>query len=119
MRAVPGGKARGLRAPAAERAAGAPARLAVTVGDPRGVGPEVVAKALADVRVRIEAELVIVGPEGAGVQVGESVGKWRPGADGPEDAGRLAGLAVERAVSLARSGDVEGIVTAPDRKSVV
>ncbi|MFN2564665.1 MAG: PdxA family protein [Gemmatimonadaceae bacterium] len=118
MRAVPGGEGRGLRAPAAERAAGAPARLAVTLGDPRGIGPEIVTGALADVRVRAEAELVIVGPRGAGVQVAEAIGEWRPGSD-TAMAGRLAGLAVERAVSLARSGAVEGIVTAPLDKAAL
>jgi 4-hydroxythreonine-4-phosphate dehydrogenase len=119
VRAVPGGQARRLRAPAAERAAGAPARLALTLGDPRGIGPEIVGKALADVRVRGEAELVTVGPRGAGVQVSEVVGEWRSHADGPEAAGRFAGLAVERAVALARAAAVEGIVTAPLDKAAL
>ena len=119
MRAVPGGEARGLRAPAAERAPGAPPRLAVTLGDPRGIGPEIVGKALADVRVRLEAELLVVGPRGAGVQVAEAVGDWRPGTGDAAAAGRLAGLAVERAVALTRSGEVDGIVTAPLDKAAL
>jgi 4-hydroxy-L-threonine phosphate dehydrogenase PdxA len=36
------------------------ARLAVTVGDPRGIGPEVVARALA---AGIDADVVLVGPD--------------------------------------------------------
>ena len=88
------------------------ARLAVTLGDPRGIGAEVVAKALADPRVRDAVEPTIVGPSGTPVNADLSVGTWR--ADGtPADAGRLAGLAIERAVRLARSGAVQGVVTAP------
>ncbi|HEY8853634.1 MAG TPA: 4-hydroxythreonine-4-phosphate dehydrogenase PdxA [Gemmatimonadaceae bacterium] len=88
------------------------ARLAMTVGDPRGIGPEVVAKALADSRVSERCDVVVVGPEGAGVQVAESIGHWRPGPDAAL-AGMLSGLAIERAVQMAQAGDVEGIVTAP------
>jgi 4-hydroxythreonine-4-phosphate dehydrogenase len=107
-----------LSAPAADRAAGAPPRLAVTLGDPRGIGPEVVAKALADDRIGEAADLVTIGPRGAGVDVAEPVGDWRPG-QGPDVAGRLAGLAVERAVDLARAGSVEGLVTAPLDKAAL
>jgi 4-hydroxythreonine-4-phosphate dehydrogenase len=93
-------------------------RLAVTLGDPRGIGPEITARALADERVRASAELVIVGPSGTEVAVGESVGRWSPD-DGAAAAGRLAGLAVERAVALALSGEVDGIVTAPLDKAAL
>lgn len=87
-------------------------RVAVTLGDPRGIGPEVVARALADAVVRGAAEWVIVGPAGTSVPCHESVGTWRAGNEAAE-AGRLAGAAVERAVELARSGRVDAIVTAP------
>jgi 4-hydroxythreonine-4-phosphate dehydrogenase len=89
-------------------------RLAVTLGDPRGIGPEIVAKML-----RHEgADLVVVGPGGTEVPVQESVGEWRP--DGGDAlAGRLAGAAIERAVALAQSGAVGGIVTAPLEKSAL
>ena len=93
-------------------------RLAVTLGDPRGIGPEIVAKTLRDPRSTGAAELVIVGPEGVEADVDESVGEWRAG-DDPACAGRLAGLAIERAVRMARQGDVAGIVTAPIDKSVL
>ena len=45
------------------------ARLAMTVGDPRGIGPEIVAKALADPRVAGRFDIVVVGPRGAGIEV--------------------------------------------------
>ena len=93
-------------------------RLAVTVGDPRGIGPEIVAKMLRDGRAAREAALVVVGPSGAGVDVTESVGSWRDGSE-PALAGRLAGAAIERAVAMAIAGTVDGIVTAPIDKSVL
>ena len=88
-------------------------RLAVTVGDPRGIGGEVVAAALDDARVREVADLHVVGPSGAGVAVQEDVGAWRASRDDASRAGALAGLALDRAISLALAGDVDGIVTAP------
>jgi 4-hydroxythreonine-4-phosphate dehydrogenase len=107
-----------MSAPAGDRAAEAPARLAVTLGDPRGIGPEVVAKAIADDRVKAAAELVVIGPRGAGVDVAISVGDWHP-VQGAAEAGRLAGSAVERAVELARAGSVDGLVTAPLDKAAL
>jgi 4-hydroxythreonine-4-phosphate dehydrogenase len=88
-------------------------RLAVTLGDPRGVGPEIVRAALDDARVRVAATLLLVGPTGAGVDVHESVGGWDARGGDVATAGRLAGLAVDRAIALAQSGAVDGIVTAP------
>jgi len=91
---------------------GARPRLAVSVGDPRGIGPEIVAAARRDARVQAAAELVVVGPRGCPVSVDDTIGAWSD--DGSEaDAGRLAGLAVDRAIVLAQRGDVAGIVTAP------
>jgi 4-hydroxythreonine-4-phosphate dehydrogenase len=90
----------------------------MTVGDPRGIGPEIVTKALADPRVGERCDIVVVGPTGTSAKVGEVVGKWTPGGDAAL-AGRLAGLAIERAVEMARDGDVEGIVTAPIDKSAL
>jgi 4-hydroxythreonine-4-phosphate dehydrogenase len=118
VRVVPGGEAGRLSARAADPAAPPPARLAVTLGDPRGIGPEIVAKAIADDRVRAAADLVIVGPRGVDVEVTVAVGDWRAG-QGREVAGRLAGLAVERAADLARSGSLEGVVTAPLDKAAL
>jgi 4-hydroxythreonine-4-phosphate dehydrogenase len=90
----------------------------MTVGDPRGIGPEIVAKALADQLVGERCDVVVVGPEGAGVDVAESVGRWRANG-GAELAGKLAGLAIERAVEMAIAGDIDGIVTAPIDKSAL
>ncbi len=89
-------------------------RLAITLGDPRGIGPEVVAAAIADSRVRRAAEVVLVGPSGTEVAVDEPVGVWqREGSEAADIAGGLAGRAIERAVALAQAGVVQGIVTGP------
>jgi 4-hydroxythreonine-4-phosphate dehydrogenase len=93
-------------------------RLAVTLGDPRGIGPEIVRAALSDERVREACEAVVVGPVGAGMEVDEAVGHWNEG-EPPERAGFLAGRTVERAVQLAREGLVDGIVTAPIDKGAL
>jgi 4-hydroxythreonine-4-phosphate dehydrogenase len=93
-------------------------RLAITLGDPRGIGPEIVGRALEDERVRNGCEPVIVGPVGAGIGVDRSVGGW-VARGGAAMAGRLAGSAIEDAASLALSGEVQGIVTAPIDKAAL
>ena len=87
-------------------------RLAITLGDPRGIGPEIVARALEDPRVRAVCDPVVVGPSGTAVATHADVGRWDP-AGGEALAGRLAAQAVERAIALARANEVTGIVTAP------
>lgn len=117
MRVVPGSEARGLSA-GGDPTGGGPPRLAVTLGDPRGIGPEIVAKALADDRVRAAADLVVIGPRGVGVDVAVCVGDWSAGQRAAV-AGRLAGLAVERAIDLAKAGSVDGLATAPLDKAAL
>ena len=87
-------------------------RLAVTLGDPRGIGPEIVTRALADERVRASCIPFVIGPSGTTVVVDETLGTWTPG-DAEAEAGRFAGRAIERATALALAGQVAGIVTAP------
>ena len=93
-------------------------RIAVTAGDPRGIGPEIISKALADPVVGGRSDLVIVGPHGCGIEPDVAVGEWHSG-DGAPAAGRFAGLAIEKAVRLAMNGEVDGIVTAPIDKAAL
>ena len=99
-------------------------RLAVTLGDPRGIGPEITAAALAQ---PLDAEITLVGAEdqiaAIPAQQRIAVGSWGLGSgDSDPDrnrvirAGRIAGHAVEAAVRLALSGKVDSIVTAPAHK---
>ena len=90
----------------------------MTVGDPRGIGPEVVTKALADPRVGERCDILVVGPENSSARIDISIGKWARTADAAR-AGSLSGLAIERAVELAEAGEVDGIVTAPIDKSAL
>jgi 4-hydroxythreonine-4-phosphate dehydrogenase len=98
-------------------------RIAVTLGDPRGIGPEITRKALSDARVRaLDVQWIVVGPTGTEQPVEEAVGDWMPAGDRRRDAasaGRLAGLAVLRAADMALAGAVEGIVTAPIDKAAL
>jgi 4-hydroxythreonine-4-phosphate dehydrogenase len=100
-------------------------RLAISLGDPRGIGLEVTTGAL---RQPLDADLTVIGAQEyiASVPADQriSVGSWRPAspAGGGEDrsravlAGQLAGHALQRAARLALDGSVDGIVTAPVEK---
>ena len=90
----------------------------MTLGDVRGIGPEIIVKAAASRAVRDAADLVFVGPDNAGVDVDERTGSWSASGTAT-DAGRLAGRAIERAVALALEGAVDGIVTAPIDKAAL
>ena len=87
-------------------------RLAITVGDPRGIGAEIIAKALADEEIRALCEPIVIGPIGVAVKPDDPIGQWRPVCT-DADAGRLSGVAIGRAVALVREGLADGIVTAP------
>ncbi len=102
-----------------------PPRVAITLGDPRGIGPEVVAKALSS---SVAAEITVIGAEEqiAGIPAAHriAVGTWNDAAGGSTAderaralrAGRVTGHAVERAVRLVQAGEVDAIVTAPAHK---
>ena len=93
-------------------------RLAITLGDPRGIGPEITSAALRDHRVRAAAQLLIVGPRGCGIEVDQIIGDWHA-SDSAAEAGAIAGRAVERAIDLALRGEADGIVTAPLDKAAL
>jgi 4-hydroxythreonine-4-phosphate dehydrogenase len=102
-------------------------RVAITLGDPRGIGPEIVAQVLADPPAG--AEYVVVGPGGlirdlpAALRIPADDSPRAAGLSGLERldldaalAGRLTGLAIEKAVALALAGEVSAIVTGPAEK---
>jgi 4-phospho-D-threonate 3-dehydrogenase / 4-phospho-D-erythronate 3-dehydrogenase len=123
--------------------------LAITMGDPAGIGPEIIAKACRHLAPRIAAGdlgIAVIGSVGAlkraaaeftpeldFAEVAETDAAW-PGlcamqageADEPialgqvqEAGGRFAYLAVERGVRLALAGRIGGIVTAPLNKEAL
>jgi 4-hydroxythreonine-4-phosphate dehydrogenase len=82
-------------------------RVAITAGDPAGIGPEVAARAAADSRVVDVCEPVVYGPPaGAGFAPGELSAA----------AGRAAYDVIVRAVGDAQRGVVQAIATAPVNK---
>ena len=82
-------------------------RIAITVGDPAGIGPEIARKAAADTRVLAVCEPIIYGPP--------SEVHFEPGVLSA-DAGRAAYEAIHEAVDDTRRGVVDGIATAPVNK---
>lgn len=82
-------------------------RIALTVGDPAGIGPEIVHKARADPRVREVCEPIVYGPE--------SSVAFAPGQVSAA-AASAAYDAIVRAVDDAVAGRVDAIATAPVSK---
>ncbi len=105
------------------RRPGAPLRLAVTLGDPRGIGPEVAAAAARTLREEPGApDLLFIGPSGTGVDAAavalESIGEWQTGGSA-EQAGRFAGAAIEMAAAIVQAGGADALVTAPIDKAAL
>ena len=82
-------------------------RIAITAGDPAGIGPEIARKAADDARVREVCEPVIYGPPPGAT--------FAPGVLSAA-AGRAAYDAIVAAVQDAQAGRVGGIATAPVNK---
>jgi 4-hydroxythreonine-4-phosphate dehydrogenase len=110
-------------------------RIALTVGDPAGIGPETVLAALARSDVRARASYVVVGPAALRPP---TMPMYAPGAprhdvewsvtDGPErwaigevqaSCGAAAVAALRRAHELALAGEVDALVTAPVNKAAL
>ena len=90
-------------------------RVAVTLGDPRGIGPEVAARALAAAGPGREAAWILGPAECEGDF--SALGRYEVVGDGGgPDPGRTAGLAIERAVELAMTGAADALVTGPVHK---
>jgi 4-hydroxythreonine-4-phosphate dehydrogenase len=82
-------------------------RIAITVGDPAGIGPEIASRAVAHPRVLAVCDPILYGPP-AGTS-------FLPGRLSP-DAGRAAYDCIVRAVHDARAGLVNAVATAPVNK---
>jgi 4-hydroxythreonine-4-phosphate dehydrogenase len=81
-------------------------RIGITLGDCAGIGPEIVELALKSGRVPDSTEYVVLGRQP----------NCKPGEPTSETA-RAAAVALEEAVTLARRGDLEAIVTGPVHKA--
>ena len=85
--------------------------LAITVGDPSGIGPEIASAACADPRVRAVCQTRVYGPATT-----EALARYPVGIVNAAS-GRRAYDEILRAVEDARAGRVDGIVTAPINKA--
>jgi 4-hydroxythreonine-4-phosphate dehydrogenase len=84
-------------------------RIALTAGDPAGIGPEIVRKAAEDLRVRSVCQPVLYGPVNADPR------RFPPGKLSA-DAARAAHDAIVSAVQDAMGGTVDAVATAPINK---
>lgn len=105
-------------------------RLVITMGDPSGIGPEVVAKALARPEVAALASISVVGD-------GATLAAWRGRVGGPEprvielpgapagpfpvgqlsvESARAAHAWIEHAARMCLAGEADAMVTAPVNK---
>ncbi len=82
-------------------------RVAITVGDPAGIGPEIAAKAARDPRVQAVCDCLLFAPPG-----GET---FTPG-ELSAAAGRAAYDVIVRAVDAAKAHEVDAIATGPVNK---
>jgi len=122
--------------------------LGITMGDPAGVGPEIIVKAARRLKPRLDAgelRLLVIGHRSA-LHAARTLLKETlefPDTDGSSElpalamhaaseerspvhfgkvdpeCGRFAYMAMERAVTLAREGRIDGIVTAPLNKEAL
>jgi 4-hydroxythreonine-4-phosphate dehydrogenase len=81
-------------------------RIGITLGDPAGIGPEIIRAALASGKVPANADYELIGTAD-GFSLGEST---------PTSA-RAAEEALEKAATLALAGEIDAIVTGPIHKA--
>ena len=79
------------------------------MGDPAGIGPEVVRKALASPSLRREARVIVVGDLPRGLRPGRIQAA----------AGRVALASLDHALTLLLSGEADALVTAPVSKQAI
>lgn len=86
--------------------------IGITLGDPAGIGPEIVEKALRHPKIRsLRNQLLVIGD----IHEGDRVPKGKVSAV----AGKLAYRNLQQAVSLWRSGKIQALVTAPVSKEAI
>ena len=83
-----------------------PLRIGITLGDPAGVGPEIIRTALVSEKLSPDVDFTVIGEVGntvAGIPTADSA--------------RIALAAMEEAMILANSGEIDAIVTGPIHKA--
>src|SRR5881275_3227709 len=83
-----------------------PLRIGITLGDPAGIGPEIIRSALESGKLTTDIDYKVIG----------QVGTLGAGSPSPDSA-RAAFAAMEEAAGLANSGEIDAIVTGPIHKA--
>ncbi|NOZ19486.1 MAG: 4-hydroxythreonine-4-phosphate dehydrogenase PdxA [Planctomycetes bacterium] len=89
--------------------------IGITLGDPGGIGPEVVDKALSDKAIRKLAKFIVFGRDAETPIPQKLTSTHEPTADG----GEMAVGWILAAIAAAMSGDIDAIVTAPISKEAI
>lgn len=109
-------------------------KIGITMGDPSGIGPEIVAKSLLDDRID-RSSILLIGNRSHFLNIAEKIGIpitefetvqfENIEADGIQMgkvsgvSGRVAKESIEKAVDLALKGKIDGIATAPINKESI
>lgn len=105
--------------------------IAITMGDPAGIGPEVIIKSLKDLKNLKSARFIVLGDKEflclRGLKQGKNVSVIDTGRLGrlflsgrpSKESGRLSFSSLERAVCLLKGGHADCLVTAPISKEAV
>lgn len=123
--------------------------IAITLGDPSGIGPEIIVKAMADPELHTSARVLVIGSADRLRQAAAIVGSTLavnaiaapdqaqftadaidcidisgldpelPWGELSAEAGHAAYLAIEKAVELAMAGEIDAICTAPLNKAAL
>lgn len=93
-------------------------RIAVTLGDPRGVGPEIVERALARLTARpLDADIEVVLPDGnLAAAEAARLARDHPRSMTDAEAGVASARAIQSAVAEALAGRFHAVVTGPVHK---
>src|SRR6266516_1037583 len=83
-----------------------PLRIGITLGDPAGIGPEIIRSSLESGKLTTDIDYKVIG----------QVGTLGAGSPSPDSA-RAAFAAMEEAAGLANSGEIDAIVTGPIHKA--
>jgi len=101
-------------------------KIAITMGDPAGIGPEIIVKALKEIDVSSK-NIVVIGckdifsPVLTDIELIDTecdISKIQPGKETAES-GRASFLALEKACNMAQNGEIQAIVTAPLSKNAI
>jgi 4-phospho-D-threonate 3-dehydrogenase / 4-phospho-D-erythronate 3-dehydrogenase len=110
-------------------------RIGITIGDPAGIGPEIVVKSLSDKRLIRACRPIVIGDrrlllitaEGLGIDLDGAIGivdlqnvrETLVTGDESSDTGRASGEYIVKAVELWRTGELDALATAPISKKAL